>query len=196
MSTHVAEYTTHKQHSSLRTYGILPILASILQFIAGIGIENRSGEYSPKWATALFLAGSICLIAVPLGVRAAGAYKNSRLGKMAVILTLLGFVGWIVGTIFILTNPSQEWDQPFTPIGAMFSSLGMILLGISVIRAKVWHGWRRFALIFVPGYYFLVVLPLQFLVFIPRTDDVNFYLLGTWYLTWSLVGMALLTARE
>jgi len=196
MSTHVAEYTTHKQHSRLRQYGILPIIGSILQVIAGIGIENRSGEFSPKWATALFMIGAICLIAVPLGMRAAGAYKNSRLGKAGVILMVLGFIGWIVGTVFILSFPSQEWDQPFTPLGAMLSSLGTILLGISVIRAQVWQSWQRFALIFVPAYYFLVVLPLQFLVFIPRTDDVNFYLLATWYATWSLVGVALLTERE
>jgi hypothetical protein len=189
-----ASHEVNRQHTN--AYGALPILGSILQFIAGVGVQNRSGEFSPQWAVALFLIGCLLLIPGVLGIRAAGAYKNSRAGKAGTLLTIIGQVTWAAGAIYILINPAQEWDQPLTPLGAMLSSLGMILIGVSVIRAGVWTDWRRFAPILVPAYYFLFVLPLQFLVFIPKTDDVNFYLLGTWYLTWSVVGVALLKQHQ
>jgi hypothetical protein len=109
----------------------------------------------------LFLIGSLLLIPGAPEFRTVGAFRDRRLGEVGTALVILGEIGWVVGTIVIPTNPEQEWEQPFTPLGAMLSSLGMILIGVSVIRAGVWTGWQRFVPIFTPAYYFLFVLPLR-----------------------------------
>lgn len=113
-----------------------------------------------------------------------------------VVITLLGQVSWVIGAIYILMMPAQEWEQSFTAAGALLTVLGMLLVGIAVLRTYAWTDWRRFASILVPAYYFLVVIPGQVIFFFPVTGQPNFYLLGTWYLTWVLVGYAMWAGGE
>ena len=47
-------------------------------------------------------------------------------------------------------------DELLTPVGAQSVALGMILVGVATLRAKVWHGWQAFTP-FVVGLYFYMV---------------------------------------
>lgn len=176
--------------SNARLLGALTTLGCGLMAIAAVGIEFRAGEFSPRWAVALVLTGMVLLYAGPIGIRGAGAFGSSKLGTAGFLVTMLGITAWVVGVTSFLVRPSIEWDQPLTPIGAILTALGMLMLGGAVLRARRWTGWARFTPLVV-GLAYLVVIPIQVLIFFPATGDASFLVLGAWYLTWIGVGAAL-----
>ncbi|MCP4416907.1 MAG: hypothetical protein GY805_09815 [Chloroflexi bacterium] len=97
-------------------------------------------------------------------------------------------LGGLVALIF------QTEDSPIFilfPIGALLNTVGSLLIGIAVIRAKQWSGWQRF----MPLFSFLAIFVAVELPFITGATDgagmVGELIQGV---CWFGVGLAVYTA--
>ncbi len=170
--------------------GILQIIFGILYLLANGAATEKS---SPPALLVLFGIVALCLMGAPLGLlalRATGSGVVGVIGKIGLVITMLGLLSYITGMGYILLNPAQEYNQNFTPAGAVLESLGMLLVGIAVVSAKRLRGWRRFAPLFVPLYYALM-LPVQIVLFIGSGLPPSLPLIGLWGSMWILVGLAI-----
>lgn len=59
------------------------------------------------------------------------------------------------------------FPAPFAPLGTLLNALGMLLVGIVCIRAKIWTGWKRFSPLFVGLFPFTIQFPLLFILGTP-----------------------------
>ncbi|WP_310559905.1 hypothetical protein [Flavobacterium sp.] len=94
----------------------------------------------------------------------------------------------MAGTISYNLAARMPW--PCTPIGALLCSLGMILVGIAVLKNRMWTGWQRFTPLLVGLYPFIFMFPI--LVFTGTRPPV---MIGLWGFTWILLGIAIWLRR-
>jgi hypothetical protein len=53
-------------------------------------------------------------------------------------------------------SPTDQGNEPLTPVGAQIVASGMILVGVAALRAKVWRGWQAFTPFVVRLYSYMV----------------------------------------
>lgn len=185
---------THRIHLA----GLACLVGGILEVVMGILHLLTNGlatdKPSPVPLLLLFLVLNICLMGGPLGLLACRAFGTGAMGiigKTGVVVTLLGQLSFIVGMIYIILNPALEYVETFTPAGAGFSALGMLLVGIATLAARQLRGGQAFAPLLIPISY-TIVLPIQIVLFISKGLQpllpINFLF---WGLMWALVGYAL-----
>jgi hypothetical protein len=142
---------------------------------------------------------SSCLACGPIGllaVSAAGTGRIKALGVAGAVITLLGLVSYITGSLYIYSFPDRAFKQLFTPGGSFLLTLGMLLLGIAVLKARKLRGWRAATPLLV-SLYFPLQFPLQALLFLGKGRGPNPILLGAWGVFWLLLGYAIWSiARE
>lgn len=128
---------------------------------------NLSFWVAPISIVAMFLGlYSLWKIAEPSGA----AYKRRfHLPMIAAVFYFLG--SWM--------------PLPFAPLGALLIGLGMILLGLASIRAKVWPGWRAYTPLLVGCFPFLFMFPLLLI-----TGARPAAMIGLWSIPWIMVGIA------
>lgn len=95
----------------------------------------------------------------------------------------------IAGTISY--NLAAIMPLPFAPLGALLCALGMILVGIAVLRNRVWTGWKRFTPLLVGIYPFVFMFPVVIL-----TGTRPPVMIGFWGFTWILLGIAIWFRRK
>ena len=138
----------------------------------------------------------IGLIGGPLGLlalRAAGSGRTGRAGTIGAGIALLGLVSYLVGQLYTtLVDPEMGI---FYALGALFSGVGMLVLGIAVLLARRLRGWQRFAPLLVGGYYALMI-PIQIVFFIGPNGKPSATLLALWGLTWALLGYAIYSSAR
>jgi len=142
---------------------------------------------------------SVCLACGSIGLlamSAAGTGRVKALGVAGAVITLLGFVSYITGSLYIYSFPDRAFKQLFTPGGSFLLTLGMLLLGIAVLKARKLRGWRAATPLLV-SLYFPLQFPLQALLFLGKGRGPNPILLGAWGVFWMLLGYAIWSiARE
>jgi hypothetical protein len=144
---------------------------------------------------ALWCVGALGLTGGAAGLLLAGATGTGwqkKAGFCGLIFNLLGAVSYVAGTIFIYNFPDRATKQIFTPLGSLLLTIGMLKLGVAVLSAGVWRGWRRYIPLLV-GLYFPFQLPLQMVFFLGRGKGPNALLLGVWGILWAFLGVAIWT---
>ena len=89
----------------------------------------------------------------------------------------------IVGAVCYILG--QWMPLPFAPLGAFFTGLGMILVGIASVREKVWMGWKRYVPLVVGCFPFLFMFPLLII-----TGNRPAAVIGFWGIPWMALGIA------
>jgi hypothetical protein len=161
--------------------------------IAGFLLDSQAaGAVTADTATARFANGLLFGVAVlglmggVLGLWSLRVGGSGRLPGAATVVALAGLLLWMVGGLYLATDASA--DQVLTPAGGLVSSIGMVALGIAVLRAGVLGGWRRLVPLLV-GAWFFVQLPLQVAFFIGVRGSPSYaVLLGIFGMLWALVG--------
>ena len=142
---------------------------------------------------------SVCLAGGSIGllaVSAAGTGRVKAMGVAGAVIALLGLVSYITGSLYIYLFPGRAFKQLFTPGGSFLLTLGMLLLGIAVLKARKFVGWRAATPLLV-SLYFPLQFPLQALLFLGKGRGPNPILLGAWGVFWLLLGYAIWSiARE
>jgi hypothetical protein len=153
----------------------------------------------PAVKMAISCVASVCLAGGSIGllaVSAAGTGRVKALGVAGSVITLLGLVSYITGSLYIYRSPDRAFKQLFTPGGSFLLTLGMLLLGIAVLKARRLRGWRAATPLLV-SLYFPLQFPLQALLFLGKGKGPNPILLGAWGVFWLLLGYAIWSiARE
>ncbi len=125
-----------------------------------------------------------------LGVWAAGisgiamfiaAYSFQKIGEPTAkrgffYVLMVGATCAFLSTWFIL---------PFAPLGAIFNGIGMVLVGIASLKARIWAGWRRYAPLIVGCFPFIFMFPL--VILFGQRQPV---MIGLWSIPWALLGLA------
>ena len=144
----------------------------------------------PPGRAALWVIVSLGLMMAPVGllrIGVLGGGRTRRIGVTGVALAILGGVSYICGTVFIYFNPDRGTRQFFTPLGSVLLTLGMVLIYVSVLRAKVWRDWRRHTPLLV-WIYFPLQFPIQAFLFLGENRGPNPFVLGCWGLCWAFLG--------
>ena len=77
-------------------------------------------------------------------------------------------------------------DSPLLPLGALSTGVGMTLVGIAVLRARRWGGWRRPIPLLAGLYPFVAMFPL-----LAITGQPPLPMIMLWGFPWLLLGLAL-----
>jgi len=132
-----------------------------------------------------------------------------HVGELAVVLALAGSVAWgagllgrigvgvaVLGEVLLfvaeLVDPfnAPVGDQIFN-VAPLLSGLGMVLVGIAVLRSGGWSGWHRFMPLLVGVWMFVVVTPLLITSGAPPAPGPVLAIAG-WDLCWALAAVAVL----
>ena len=178
--------------SRTRLLGWVCVVCGALVAIAGFLLDSQAaGAVTADTATARFANGLfgvavLGLMGGVLGLWSLRVGGSGWLPRAATVVALVGLLLWTVGGLYLTTDASA--DQVLTPAGGLVSSVGMIALGIAVLRAGVLSGWRRLVPLLV-GAWFFVQLPLQVAFFIGVRGSPSYaVLLGVFGALWALIG--------
>jgi len=106
---------------------------------------------------------------------------------------MIGAMLWIAAFGLLLVDPDAAFTQRLTPAGSLLLAVGMLLLGVAVLRARRLAGWRRYVPLAI-GLYFPLQLVVQLAFFLNGRDGQlgpNGWFLGPWGLLWALLGIVL-----
>lgn len=154
-----------------------------------------AGTQTPPAGVVGLALSSVLLAAAPLAVYTTGVAGRGLLARGGLVLSLAARAVFLVGMVGVLADPATEVTQPFTPLAALLTTVGMGLLGIATLRARVWRGWRAWAVLGV-GAYFVLQLPVQVLLFIGPTGDPSYAVLAAWGAAWLGLAAALAPPRD
>lgn len=141
--------------SIVRLGGITSILAGILLVVAHT-LNLAAGEHVSIFGTFLVFAAHLLLVFAFFGLYFLQGERNGLLGLLAMILGNIGNIivtsivfveiaqasGEMVGSVF-----TTAFTEPIYTFGPLLFVLGMILLGVSMIRGKVFHRFAGYLLL-------------------------------------------------
>lgn len=181
---------------SVKMLGIVGMLFSPMLFLA-------SFFYSPQYDAPNsnpVLAGSGGVLYLLGAMAGATAMRNLRVtgkGKGASVLYLVQATGLFLAMCFdVLDNAAPHLRGTtihlITDIAYPFSHLLMIVVGIAVVRARIWRGWKR-----IPAFLIGFALPVFMVssaVFGRETVGFTFPLFTT--VGFFLLGLAVFTTKK
>jgi len=176
------------KQARIRWCGIACIIGGLLFFALNLtevlGIVQSPGIMFDLLGIVLLLG----LMGGPLGLLGLRAAGRRRMGLIGAIITLLGLLSYLIGVVYIrVVDPEMGI---FYALGALLSGVGMLLLGIATLIARRLPSWQRFAPLIV-GLYYILMIPIQIMLFIGPSGQPSATLLGFWGLTWALLGYAI-----
>jgi hypothetical protein len=147
------------------------------------------GMPDPAWA---YLARAIVHLgelAAVLAVAMSGAAGTGWLGRVGTGAAGLGLV--LLAVAEAITFSSPDLSLTLFTIGPNLVGIGLIVVGIAVVRAGRFTGWRRYPVLALGVYVFVVMTPLIIASGGPPAPAGIVALLG-WEVLWVLVAVAVL----
>lgn len=170
-------------------------IAGVLCAVGGAGwLVNglwASAMGSPEGATfvvaeVFWLAIQALLLIGVVGLALSGAAPG-WFGVIALGIALLGRAEFVAAEMHSLAIGEESL---LLPLGALITAVGMTLVGIAVLRASRWEGWRRFMPLLVGLYPFVAMFPLVFVV-----SEPSYLSIALWGVPWLLLGYAMYSSR-
>jgi len=141
-----------------RTTGLLGTLGGAL-FMAQ-AVMQLTGEVGHVTDSLVSAVAFCCVTAILVGMLRTGAAGPSRVGRVGLVLWIIGTASIALGaTVQLVSNLSEE-DNPFYAIGGLGQLIGGLIAGIAIARAGVMPGWLRWAPLGWALYY-LAILPVM-----------------------------------
>ncbi len=160
------------------------IAGAALTIVLGIPLASFQDPVSPPWwIAALNALSHLLFLAGVAGLAWWGAVGRNRLATAGVGLTLLGLAVLTVAEAISLIN--MDVAVFFYSGASLLMMLGLILLGVAVLRAGRWGGWHRFTPLACGLFIPLVLLPSFAL-----PGYASNYAIGLWGVCWLLVGVS------
>jgi hypothetical protein len=144
---------------------------------------------------AWFFVHHIGLVVGAIGFAFSGAAGESRVGRIFAWVAVIGMLG--LSGMELFTREFGELDMKAANTGAMGAGygistnlvgLGMLVSGVSVLRARIWSGWWRFTPLLVGITHFVLVTPAIF----SNGWVIARLAIGTWMLLLGALGWGLL----
>ena len=156
-----------------RLFAIICVIGSFVAIadglrLVGTGHQDISGYRhldTIQYITQIvWCIGILCGL---IGLIRLGATGNKPIFRYLAYLPVLGYVIAIIA-LFLGLGGLEGPDNPLGAPGQILAMAGMLIVGILVIAAKKWFGWRRFA----PMLYILTIPIGAILVILTGLDGV------------------------
>lgn len=127
----------------------------------------------------------VLLAAAVVGLARSGLAGQRWPARAGVGVAVLGLAVFALAHGIAAVDPAQS-DGPLFPIGGNLGGLGMLAVGVVVLRARRWPGAGRWTPLVCGLYPFVVLIP-AFVLF----GEPNFPAIAGFGATWLLLGIAL-----
>ena len=162
--------------------GALWVIVLMADVVAHGSVYGSAASYR-VWESLLILVQALLLIGV-VGLAWSGATGAGRLGRVGLWLALLGRTSFLLGELRSFAQGKD--DDLLVPLGALVTGLGMLLVGVAVVRAQRWVGWHRMIPLLTGLYPFVAMFPI-----IAITGEPSALMIALWGLLWLPLGLAL-----
>jgi hypothetical protein len=152
-----------KSQNQIHTASIIGMVSAGL-WITALFIEYQYGLMPPGNGSLLYyidqfmffsaMAGYLIML---IGFLKSNAAGNGTLGKISLGIFITGLASLLIAQVIQLLTKNPDFF--LYPIGGIFQLLGGLLTGISIVIAKRWNGWQRFAPLLQGLYYLIVLFP-------------------------------------
>jgi hypothetical protein len=159
-------------------------LATVYTLALLLGAEDPSWAYLPRGLVHLGELAALVALA------RCGAAGTGRLATIGLGCAGVGQVMLAVAEVISAGGPGAG-DVLFG-IAPNLVGLGLILTGVAVVRTGRWSGWRRWVVLALGAYVFVVMTPVIIAVGGPPAVAALVALLG-WEVLWTLIGIAVLS---
>jgi hypothetical protein len=178
-----------KYERFIQVAGWLCVLAGLVGCIMGIWANanptltlQTSQAFVFAQITYVFMDSAFLVSVIALAL--SGLAGNRGLAKTGLSLALVGRAVSVIGEVMMLIQ--FDLGKVLLSIVTMVIGIGMLLVGIAVMREAVWQGWGKFTPLLCGLYVFLVLMP-AFGV----SGGPNFLALAGMGLIWAAYGLAL-----
>lgn len=176
-----------REQSPILLAGWCTIVGAVLTFLLGIPLASFQNQTPlPVWIPALNAISHLLFLVGVIGLARTGAAGRSLLATGGLALTLFGLVVVTVAEFISMVN--METAILFFSSATLLMMVGLILLGIAVLRARRWTSWARFMPLTCGLFVLLVMLPSFALPGLASN-----YAIGFWGVCWLFLGVALIT---
>ncbi len=158
------------------------IAGGVLTFILGVVLARFQADM-PWWIAALNAISHLLLLVGIVELGRAGVAGRSRLATAGLWLTVGGLL--VLTVAEGVSQINGDVAVAFYSTATMGLILGLILLGVAVLRTGRWVGWHRFTPLVCGLFMLLVVFPALFL-----PGYASNYAIGAWGICWLLLGLA------
>jgi hypothetical protein len=141
------------------------------------------------WSGAVLTAGHLGVLFAVATMIATGVAGRGWLARVGFVIALAGLTLLSAAEALIRVNFSA--GNSVFGIASPLTALGMILLGVAVVRARAWRGWHRFTPL-ACGLYIPVVLLPSFAI----AKGPSFIALTGWSLCFVAFGVAMYRERH
>ena len=155
----------------------------LLVDVAAYQALHASAVAFRAWLAALVFMQALLLVGV-VGLARSGATGEGWLGRIGLVIAVLGRTTFVLAEVHNLAKGND--DSPLLPLGALSTGVGMTLVGIAVLRARRWGGWRRPIPLLAGLYPFVAMFPL-----LAITGQPPLPMIMLWGFPWLLLGLAL-----
>jgi hypothetical protein len=154
----------------------------------GAGLETGSGVPGAI-NTGGFLLAMTGYVVLAVGLALARPGGSGRLSRFFPALLAGAWTALIAGSLLEQFTSLDPESNLLNPLGGLAQGIGLLGLGISVVAARQWTGWRRFAPLAFAAYYVGAL-------FVPAIAGVEPGTIAEvgWALGYSMLGLALMTA--
>jgi hypothetical protein len=169
--------------------GTLYAVGGALWFGIATLVAARFGGDPPPASGAFYLSEAVWVVVQLLllvgffGLLWSNGIGQGIFGRLALGVGVLGHALFVVAEVHSLLSGATS---DLLAMAALVSALGLLLVGIAVIRARRWQGWARFTPLLAGLYFFLVMLP-----FVIVADAPNLFAVGGWGLLRLALGLAI-----
>lgn len=152
--------------------------------VAHSAIYGRGASYR-IWEALLIVAQSALLFGA-LGLAWSRLTESGRLARIGFPIVMLGRTAFVLGEIRSFAQGKD--DGLLLPIGAVLTTIGMMLIGIATARTGRWRVRRRWLPLATGGYPLVAMFPIVAVTGSPSNFAISF-----WGLFWVALGLAMLT---
>jgi len=124
--------------------------------LGGLGADEGSGRFTAS--IAVWLVAQLVLLAGLVALRAAAPWGARRAGTVGLSVAVVGRLAFVAAEV--VTLATGELAEAVYPLGAMLSAVGMIVLGVAVVREGRWGGGARWAPLAAGIFPFVAMFPL------------------------------------
>ena len=171
----------------LRSTGAWLIVGSLI----GMGVSIKEGIAPALFGTTenivmqgiVIVANALVLVGV-IGLARSGAAGDGWLARVGLVIALVASVLFLPFEVLVAIN--LELGGMLLGLSALAQGLGLLLVGIAVLRTRRWGSWHRFIPLLCGLYTFLVLIPALAL-----SDGYNAWALASWQIPFALLGVAL-----
>lgn len=158
-------------------------LAAVYTLALLLGMDDPAWAYLPRGIIHLGELAAVVALAL---CGAAGAGPLAMIG-----LGAAGLGEILLAVAEVITGSSPGSSEALFTVAPSLAGLGLVLAGVAVVRAGRWTGWRRWVVLALGIYVFVVLTPVIIASGGPPAVPSVVALAG-WELLWVLVGISVL----